>query len=351
MPKLLSATDYLRDPESIPEAPIYAVFGDDDYLRRKALRLLLGVLKARGHEIRRADPEDSIANTLDELRSPSLFSGAFALVIENRRQGPRHEVTTRFKEELAAYLDAPSRRNLLVFEGVTWQRNLLVPKRICERFPTIRAEALKPWDVRGWEKLAAAQAAEHGLKLEGQAMIALRESVGGSLARAESELGKLALLVDGGSTVTAADIAGACGYEGVDVTFPLCDAILTGDSSLALRHASKLAGKAEIGSLLSLLALLRLQVVALGRAALALRSGAQASEAATRARVRLRQDLRPAFVQTARGVDRKAVQRAIEVLMAADEAMKSASPDPSALTVAVVARLCECLHSGRSRSG
>jgi DNA polymerase III subunit delta len=343
MPKPVAATDFLKAPDKLEKAPIYAVFGPEEFLRRKCLRALTGVLAARGLEIRRVHVEDSIARLLDDLRSPSLFSGDFAAVVLNQRIGPRHEVTTRFKDELAGYLEKPGKRNVLVFDGATFQRNLTVPKRVSENFPSVMCEELKPWDTRGWQHLARQAAAEIGLTPDDRALTALHEFTGGKLARAETELQKLALLCENGK-LTADDIARACGYEGADVTFPLCDAILVGDTRQALAHAAKMAGKAELGSVLSLLALLRLQVMALGRAALALRAGGSAGDAIEQAKVRLRDNLKAGFVQTARGLDRAGVAQATGILLSADEAMKSTSPDPANLLISVVARLCETLH-------
>jgi DNA polymerase III delta subunit len=343
VPKPIPSADFLKAPDKLAKAPVYAVFGGEDFLRRKCLKALLGVLAVRGLEIRRVQVEDGISTLLDDLRSPSMFGDDFAAVVLNQRVGPRHEVTTRFKEELAGYVQNPGKRNVLVFDGATFQRNLTVPKRVCENFPSVICEPLKPWDNRGWHKLIADAAGELGLKPDERALTALHEFTGGSLARAESELHKLALLCDDGR-VTANDIAHACGYEGADVTFPLCDAILAGDSRQALAYAAKMAGKAELGSVLSLLALLRLQVAALGRAALALRQGGSASDAISRSKARLRENLKPGFLQTARALDRPAIRDAVGVLLNADESMKSSSPDPANLLMSVVARLCETLH-------
>lgn len=343
MPKPTPATDFLKAPDKLDKAPVYAVFGPEEYLRRKCLKALLGVLEKRGLEVRRVHVDDSIAHLLDDLRSPSLFGGDFAAVVLNQRQGPRHEVTTRFKEELAAYIANPGKRNVLVFDGATFQRNLTVPKRIAAEFPTVICEELKPWDQRSWFRLASDIASELGLKADDRALTALREYTGASLARADAELQKLSLLADDGK-LTVDLIGQACGYEGADMTFPLCDAILAGDTRAALSHASKMAGKAEMGSLLSLLALLRLQVVALGRAALALQQGCSAADALARSKARIRENLKAGFLQTARGLNRRRIGEATEVLMSADESMKTGSPDPANLLIAVVNRLCETLH-------
>ena len=345
MPKAIAALQYLRAPDSLPASPIYAVYGDEDYLRRRALKLLCEQLKKRGLEIKRVHDLDAIAPLLDELRSPNMFGGATAFVVSNRREGPRHEASSRFKEEFAAYLEKPGKRNVLVFDAATWQRNLTVPKRLEEHFPTIVAEELKPWDFAAWEQLAQLQASAHGLSLERDAVGALKEAVGGSLARAETEIAKLALLVKD-KRIKATDVAFACGYEGTDVTFVLCDAVVTGDSKAALAHASKMAGKAETGSILSFLGLLRCQLATLGRVSLALAQG-QSEQAALGAAPRLREALKPRLLKTARGVSRAKLEQALGVLLSADEAMKSASPDPAALLISVVAKLCETLHASQ----
>lgn len=342
MPKAIAALSYLRAPDSLPAAPIYAVYGDEEWLRKRAMQTLTDSLKKRGLDVRRIHDLENAAPLLDELRSPNMFGGALACVVVNQRQGPRQEASTRFKEEFAAYLEKPSRRNILVFDAATWQRNLTVPKRVEEHFPTVVAEELKPWDYRSWEQLAQMQAAEHGISLDHEAVGALRDAVAGSLSRAEMEISKLALLAKG-KVVTAPDVAFACGYEGTDVTFALCDAILTGDSKTALRHAAKMAGKAETGSILSLLGLLRLQVATLGRVALNLSRGMAGPEALVSGAPRVREALKSGLLRTAKRVNRQALAGALGILLAADEDMKSASPDPAALLISVVSRLLECL--------
>ncbi|MBE7493286.1 MAG: DNA polymerase III subunit delta [Planctomycetes bacterium] len=346
MPAPVPAAAFLKKP-ALPQAPVYAVFGPEAWLRRRCLDALCAVLTETGLEIRRVQAGDSIAPLLDELRSPSLFGGAFAAVLRNERQGPRHEESTRFKEELLAYLERPGRRNVLVFDGATWQRNLAVPKRVCENFPSVICEELKSWETAAWDGFAALAAADHGLKLDAGALAALRAHSGQNLGRAAQELAKLALLCPSGA-VSANDIARACGYEGQDRTFPLCDAVLTGDTRAALAHAAALASKAEVSTLLPLLALLRNQILALGRAARALAEGADGADAVAASRHRLREQLKGRFVRTARGLNTRRVALAVDVLMTADEELKSQSPDPGVLLVAVVSRLCETLHSART---
>jgi DNA polymerase III delta subunit len=344
MPKALPALQYLRAPEKLEHAPVYAVYGDEEYLRRRALAALCASLQKRGVEIRRVHDLESVASLLDELRSPNLFGGPVAFVVANRREGPRHEVSSRFKEEFAAYLERPGKRNVLIFDAATWQRNLTVPRRLEDRYPTIVAEELRPWDLSAWEQVAQMQAAAHGLEIERDAVAALRDAVGGNLARADSEMAKLALLARD-KRVSISDVAFACGYEGVDVTFALCDSILTGDSKGALRHASKMAGKAETGSILSLLGLLRLQIATLGRVALAICGGASESEALAEGAPRLRDALKSGLMRTARPLKKGEIAAAARVLLAADEEMKSSSPDPGALVVGVVHKLCAELHT------
>lgn len=349
MPAPVAAPAFLKSAPSLPEAPVYAVFGPEAWLRRRCLQRLCESLAARGLEIRRVDPGENLARFLDELRSPPMFGGPFAAVVRNERQGPRHEDTTRFKEEWLGYLERPARRNVVVFDGATWQRNLAVPKRVCENFPSVICEELKPWDTSAWDGYAGMAAADFGLRVDGRALAALREYVGGNLSRAAQELSKLALLSRNGR-ITVDDIAHACGFEGQDQTFPLCDAIVSGDSATALRHAARLAAKAEMASVLPLLALIRLQVLALGRAAQALSEGQDAPGAISRAKARLRDSLKAGFVRTARGLSRDEIAAAVTLLMTADEELKTSSPDPGILLVAVVSRLCETLHADKSRA-
>ena len=346
MAKAIPASKFLGSSDSLEHAAVYAVFGPEDFLRRRCLSTLLDGLKQRGFEIKRVEITDSATRLLDDLRSASMFGDATAYVVGNRRVGNRQEASTKFKEEFSSYLEKPSKGNVLIFDGKTWARNLTVPKRVGAKFPTIQCEELKPWDQRGWNDLVEGMANTHSVRLDRGVAEQLRDYVGGSLARADAEMAKLALLADD-ELVTIQTLNEGCGFEGKDVTFPLCDSILTGDSKMAVRHASVLAGKAEVGTVLSLLALLRLQVLALGRAGFALMQGKSGSEAITASKSRVREAFKAGFLRTSKGVGRPALEQALGILADADEAMKSTSPDPQILILGVVSRLCEILHRGK----
>ncbi|MDC1142751.1 DNA polymerase III subunit delta [Planctomycetota bacterium] len=343
MPKALPAADFLKNPDMLEAAPIYAVFGAEDFLRRRCLATLTDRFKGSGMDVRRVDLTDNATGLLDELRSASMFGDATAFVVRNQRVGNQQEASTKFKEEFAAYLEKPSKTNILIFDGKTWARNLTVPKRLGTKFPTIQCEELKSWDQRGWSNLIDGMAREHQVNLDRGVPEQLREYVGGNLARADSELAKLALMAENGA-VTAKVLSEGCGYDGQDVTFPLCDSILTGDSKTAVRHAAVLAGKAEVGTVLSLLALLRLQVLALGKGGMALMQGCSGAEAIKASGSRIREAFKGGFLRTAKNVGRSSLENALCVLADADEAMKSTSPDPQVLVLGVVSRLCEILH-------
>lgn len=339
-----NAYKLLDDASALPDSPVYAVFGPNGWLRAKALKALLDVLASRGAEIRRFDDLDTIAPVLDELRTPGMFGGSSVLVIRNRRVGNRHEVTTRFKDELAAYLENPSKRNVLVFEGYTWARNLTVPKRISASFPTWQAEELKPWDYRGWQDALDRQALDLGLSLDRPVYDVLREYTGGELSRCERELEKMALLSHDGR-VTTQLVAHACGFEGQDSTFALCDALLTGDTKGALRHCTQLAKNAELSTLLSLMGLLRLQVSNLGRAQAAFGRNSGPEEAFRASKSRLRNEKKQRFVKLAQNLSRKQVASAVKHLSNVDLATKSSVVDAGSLLVALTSTLCEILHT------
>src|SRR4051794_29572353 len=109
----MHALDLLKNSGATPVRPVYAVFGDDSYLRRetvKGLRAL--VLPGEDDELsvsRFEGANAKLADLLDELRTLPFFSKRRLVILEDA-----DTFITAHRRELEAYVDHPSETGTLI---------------------------------------------------------------------------------------------------------------------------------------------------------------------------------------------------------------------------------------------
>lgn len=145
---------------------------------------------------------------------------------------------------LLQYCAAPSSTSLVILLLGTHDergRALRLPrdaaaleKAVASRGRVIVCDRLGDAEVRRW---IAATAKRMGVEMSRDAATALLESVGPDLFDLQNEIGKLAVVFEGGP-VTGADLAGIIGKYRLNVVYDLLDAIGSGDVDGALRVLS-----------------------------------------------------------------------------------------------------------------
>lgn len=102
--------------------------------------------------------------------------------------------------------------------------------------------APKPWEMPRW---VMERATDRGLEVDSEAAKCLLAIVGPGKSRIARELEKLAIAVHPETTVSAEDVERLCGGETAPKVYDLADAVVAGDTQLALTLAEELSAQDE----------------------------------------------------------------------------------------------------------
>lgn len=162
---------------------VVLVLGPERFLAREAVE---GLLKDRpGLDVTRFDGAATPpAQILDEVRTPTLFGGARAVVVENAGEPLRAAL-----EAFAAYAEAPTKGTLLVLVTPSLDGRLKGAKQLKEAADVVPCEPLPHWKVGDWVRKQAADV--HGLQMGDSAAAALRRAVGDDMGTLDAQLGRL----------------------------------------------------------------------------------------------------------------------------------------------------------------
>ena len=238
----MHALDFLKDPAKVPVKPVYALFGDDAFLRKESLR-----------EVRRsAFPGDdadapvkvfagdsaTLADVLDELRTLPFFSKRRLAVVETA-----DPFVTAHRKELEEYVEQPAADGILVLVVKLWPSNTRLAKLVEKAGVAIECKgpherALVPWLIH------IAELWSH-VALDSEAASVLVELVGPDVGLLVAEVEKLAVYVGPRAKVHRDDVARIVGAGRIETVWKMIEAASTGRSALALEHLDGLLSAGE----------------------------------------------------------------------------------------------------------
>jgi len=162
---------------------VVLVLGPERFLARGAVER---VLAARPElEVSRYDGEEArAAQVLDDLRTPALFGGGRAVVVEEAGKMLREAL-----EAFAAYASHPTPGALLVLVATGLDGRLKGAKQLKEAAEVIDCQPLRPWDLARWIRDRAKDA--YGLQAGDATGGALRRLVGDDLGLLDAALARL----------------------------------------------------------------------------------------------------------------------------------------------------------------
>jgi DNA polymerase-3 subunit delta len=162
---------------------VVLVLGPERFLARQAVE---GLLAARPElEVTRYDGEETpAAVVLDDIRTPTLFGGSRAVVVENAGDMVRGAL-----EAFAGYAARPTPRSLLVLALSGLDQRLKGAKQLREAADVIDCQPLKAWDLAKWIRERAK--GTYGLQAGEAAAGALRRLVGDDLGLLDAALARL----------------------------------------------------------------------------------------------------------------------------------------------------------------
>jgi DNA polymerase-3 subunit delta len=245
----MHAIEFLQSPAKAPARPVYAVFGDDAFLRRETLTTIgRNVLHAEADDdlaiSRFAGDEARLSDVLDEVRTLPFLSRCRVVIVEGA-----DPFVTAHRKELETYVERPSSSGVLVLSVKTWPASTKLAKLVDKVGLAIDCKgpherALAPWLVQIAHSRCQAQLAEDAARL-------LIELVGPEAGLLVSEVEKLAVYVGDRGKIRRDDVAKMVGAGRIETIWKTLDAATTGRGDLALDHLDGLlaAGEHPVGLL------------------------------------------------------------------------------------------------------
>lgn len=172
-------------------SPVYAIVGSDVFLQLEALRDVLRQMPPDAQRVDLDGETASLAQTLDDLRSYSMFGGHKLVIIRSA-----DDFISKHRESLEDYLAKPSESGSLVMRVASLPKNQRIYKAIDKVGQVIPCEPPKPVELPAW--IIARGRSTHQLKVSDEAARVLADLIGADLGRLDNELAKLALQVDDG---------------------------------------------------------------------------------------------------------------------------------------------------------
>lgn len=251
----MHAADLLVNPGALPDRPVYALFGDDPFLKAEARQVILARLVGDDDSpalSRFAGDSAALADVLDELRTLPFLAPRRIVVVE-----AADTFVTAHRRELEAYVESPAATGVLVLELRLWAGNTKLAKLVDKVGAALECKAPAERDLaRLLQKLAEVR---HQTRLDPEAARLLVELVGNELGVLNAEIDKLATAVTAKRRIEPPDVARNVRAGRVETIWNALDAATTGDGARAVTLLDRLidSGESPIGLLAAMAANLR----------------------------------------------------------------------------------------------
>ncbi len=232
----MESLTFLERASKAKPAPVYALAGDEDFLKRQvlaALKLLVLGGDDDGFGLASyAGDRAEFASVRDELETLPFLGSRRLVVIDNA-----DPFVTRYRALLEKYVEKPAGNGTLVLDVKTWPANTRLAKALGEAGTlTCKAPAaykLPPWCVQ-WT------ASRHEKQLTSPAAQLLVELIGPEMGQLDQELTKLAVYVGDKKRIDVADVDALVGRSQAAETFKIFAALGAGKIDEALTILDRL---------------------------------------------------------------------------------------------------------------
>ena len=238
----MHAFEFLRSAGKVDTRPIYAVSGDDAYLRDESLkRIVRQALGAEADDFavsRFAGDQASLPDVFDELRTLPFLAKCRVVIVDGA-----DPFVTAHRKELEAYAERPASSGVLLLSVKSWPGNTKLAKLVEKVGLAVDCKAPDERELPAW----LVQQAKHEAKakLEDDAARLLVELVGPEVGLLASEVEKLAVYVGERGVIRREDVARMVGAGRVETIWRTIDAATTGQPGEALADLDHLLGAGE----------------------------------------------------------------------------------------------------------
>lgn len=243
MTHLVTAVDYLRNPEKFAPAPVVILFGDEPFLRSEVFKVfrdrLLGEEDAEFSLTVYDGGSARFSDVFRELSTRPMFGGSVRLV----RIVDADPFVSESSAQLEDYLDAPVESGILLLQMKTLASTTRLYKKMAQkgllvdsRLPDIGA--LSSW-LRDWAKK------RHNISMTSNAAPLLIDLIGSEPGILDSELARLVLLAPADGKITPEFVSLHVGSWRLRKVWDLVDAVLAGNLPEGLRQLDLLLASGE----------------------------------------------------------------------------------------------------------
>jgi DNA polymerase-3 subunit delta len=241
---------------NVPKRPIYALFGDDSFLKAESRRAILRALldgDDDGPAVSRVvGAQVELADVLDDVRTLPFLSPSRVVVVEGA-----DSFVTAHRRELEAYTEHPSGTGVLLLDVTAWTSTTRLARQV-ERVG-LAVDCKAPAERELPRVLKSLAESRHQAKLTDEAVRLLLELVGPELGVLASELEKLGTAVASTGVIESADIARNVRAGRIETIWKVLDAATLGDGAQAITLLDRLidSGEHPVGLLAAMTANLR----------------------------------------------------------------------------------------------
>jgi DNA polymerase-3 subunit delta len=238
----MHAFEFLKSPDKVPPRSLYAVLGDDAYLRDETLKAIarqwLGADADALSVSRFAGDHATLATVLDEVRTLPFLSKCRVVIVDGA-----DPFVTAHRKELETYAEKPSTSGVLVLSVKSMPSNTKLAKLIDKTGLLIDCKSPDERELPRW--LVDLARSQSQAKLEADASQLLVELVGPEIGLLAMEVEKLAVYVGDRKVIRREDVARMVGAGRVEKIWTIIDDATTGKGLEALADLDHLLASGE----------------------------------------------------------------------------------------------------------
>ena len=242
----MQALEFLRAGEKHKPQPVYALYGDDPFLKREAFGLIVrAALGSPDEEVARFAGDSAVlADVLDELRTLPFLAKVRVVYVEDA-----DKFVTNYRSELEQYVQKPAETGVLVLALKIWNSATRLAKLVAKAGVAVECKSPGDAELAGW--LTGEAKAHHATTLDTDAARLLVELVGPEAGLLISELEKLSVYVGLRARITRDDVLKMVGAGRVERVWKVLEAATTGKATEALADLDGLilSGEHPVGLL------------------------------------------------------------------------------------------------------
>lgn len=224
----MDALAFLDTAAKAKRLPVYALSGDEDFLKRRCRDAVITLAVGKDAEFAvstYAGDKLDFSTVRNDLDTPSFLAPVRVVVVEQA-----DPFVTEHREALERYVASPSKVGVLVLDVKTFPETTKLAKALPDAAKLVckapYPEKLADWCVK-WAK------GGHGKKLGRDAAEALLDLVGPAMGLLDMELGKLATAVGANAEITVDDVTRLVGRSREANVFHVLDAVGEGNTAKA----------------------------------------------------------------------------------------------------------------------